>query len=198
MRWRAKAAVALAVMGGLARGPAAAEGETLGVQTARAVDRGVAHLRRTQNPDGSFRGQFTAHYPVGVTALALYALAKSKVSGDDPAVARAVATWLEEHADPVEGVWSYPVGPTRDHVRTDLSNTQFAVLGPWTAEAHGHRASRAPWEGLARRVVEHQTPYGAFLYSDALLVVEAAAGGPTPWHDEEAFLDEITLGAAAR
>ena len=46
---------------------------------------------RYTNPDGSFRGDSAAHYPVGQTALALYALAKSQVTDADPVVPKAVA-----------------------------------------------------------------------------------------------------------
>src|SRR5262245_50059759 len=75
-------------------GAAARGDETLGVQVNRAVDRAVARIKKGQNPDGSFRGEHAGLYPVGVTALAVYALAKSQVTEADPAVKSAVA-WIK-------------------------------------------------------------------------------------------------------
>ena len=167
---------------------AGADEPTLGVQVNRAIEKGVAWLKRWQNADGSFRGPYHDEYPVGQTAFALYALTKAGVSADDPIVAKArafvlsqkfpktyeaatkilaldalkdpshdaaiqgAAIQLEQSVNAKEGVWSYPFGPTHDHSKTDLSNTQFACLGLWVAEAHGYHASPDLWERLARAV----------------------------------------------
>ena len=76
-------AVALAARG-LGAPAVQADEETLGVQVTRAVDRGVAYLRAQENADGSFRGEFAKQFPVGQTALALCALAKSQVDAAEP------------------------------------------------------------------------------------------------------------------
>ena len=204
MRGRVAGALMLALaLGAPPRGArsVSADAPTLGVQVNRAVDRGVAWLRKQQNPDGSFRGPYANEYPAGYAALGAYSLAKSLVPTDDPAVQKAVAfvksrriaktyeaavsilaldalkdpaqdewirlaaRWLEENVNAKEGVWSYPFGPSKEHYKTDLSNTQFAALGLWVAEAHGYRASRDLWERLARTVPEYQAPCGAFFYA---------------------------------
>ena len=181
--------------------PADAPQESLGVQATRAVDRGVVALRKRQTPDGSFQGDWARDYPVGETALAVYALLKSQMPADDPAIAKAIAflrsrqvlktyeaatlilalsatkdpandeairsaaRWIEERVDKKDGTWAYPLGPNADYAKTDLSNTQYAALGLYAAEAHGHRASRDLWTVLAKRLPEYQTPSGSFRYS---------------------------------
>ncbi len=193
--------VALLASGAAAGTEVRAEPESLQVQVNRAVDRGVARLRAWQNPDGSFQGPGAAEYPAGETALALYAMAKSQVPGEDPAMAKGIAfvkarpvvktyeaaagilaldalkdpahdawirvaaRWLEEHVNPKEGVWSYPFGPNADFYKTDLSNTQFAVLGLWAAERHGTPARKELWEGLVRALPPYQAACGGFFYS---------------------------------
>ena len=185
MRGRAAGALMLALaLGAVPRGARRllADEPTLGVQVNRAVERGVEWLRKRQHPDGSFEGPYAREFPAGQAALAAYALAKSLVPADDPAIQRAVAfvrsrpivktyeaaaailaldalkdpaqdewirgaaRWLEGHVDAKEGVWSYPFGATRDHYKTDLSNTQFAALGLWVAEAHGYHAAHTSSE----------------------------------------------------
>ena len=69
--------------------PARAEEEPLGVRVTRGVERGVAFLRTHQGADGSFPGQWAKEYPVGHTALALYALAKSQVDPTEPGMRQA-------------------------------------------------------------------------------------------------------------
>ncbi len=188
---------------------AAADEPTLGVQVNRAVDKGVAWLKTVQNADGSFQGPYTQQYPVGQTALALYALSKSKVPADDPVVAKAIAyvrdhrpayvyeaavgilaldalkdpahddwirtraRWIESHVDAKLGVWGYP------SPQTDISNTQFACLGLWAAEAHGYRAAPALWKRLLRVVPDLQAPWGAFRYSPNRAAREGSAAQTT-------------------
>ena len=201
-RTAATCLLTIALVGARGGAPSArADEPTLGVQVNRAIEKGVAWLKRWQNADGSFRGPYHDEYPVGQTAFALYALTKAGVPADDPVVSKALAfvlsrkfqktyeaaakilaldalkdpahdvaiqgaaVWLEQGVHPKEGIWSYPFGPTREHSKTDLSNTQFACLGLWTAEAHGYRASKDLWERLARAVPDHQAPWGAFFYA---------------------------------
>lgn len=94
--------------------------------------RGIDRLGELQNPDGSFQGPQAGLYPSGVTALAIYALAKSKVPTDDPAIQKGLA-----------------------YLRT--------------------------------RTLQK-----------ILLVAEFTAGGKLPWSNEEAFLDEMSVGVSAR
>jgi hypothetical protein len=67
----------------------------LQTQINRAIQRGVAYLRKTQGSQGRW------HYPRGggtggLTALALYALAASRVAADDPAIVKGLA-WTKKH-----------------------------------------------------------------------------------------------------
>lgn len=72
----------------LAPAPAAAQQVTK-AQVSAAIDRAVTYLRGQQNRDGSFTGQrFGRSYPLGVTAMSVYALLLAGVPADDPAVAK--------------------------------------------------------------------------------------------------------------
>ncbi|MBL9086863.1 MAG: sigma-70 family RNA polymerase sigma factor [Planctomycetia bacterium] len=88
-------------------------GSVLGKRINGAIDRGVAYLRSTQLPDGSWGvvegnaaydgkpaagGAYT--HPAGPTALALYALLKSEVPLDDPQVRRGFAFLRTRHRVP--------------------------------------------------------------------------------------------------
>ncbi|MCB9915078.1 MAG: hypothetical protein H6828_08005 [Planctomycetes bacterium] len=152
-----------------------------------AIDGGVAHLLRTQLRDGSwehvtdqYRNGSTAlcalallksgvprehaalqralgflqrelpqrTYSAGVELLLLAAL-------DDPAYAeraRAIAELLVdwEH-DGERGAWAYP------HGRADLSNTQLAALGLWSAWKLGVKPDRNLWKRTLEATIErHQ------------------------------------------
>ncbi len=191
-----RAAVLLALLAVLLpSGPAHAD--SLAVEVNRAIEKGVAHLRTLQNEDGSFRGDRSDTFPDGVAGLALYALLRSGVPPDDPAVKKAVewlqyrkvdktysaavrilaldalgdgkrkepilamAKWLEDSLHPRDHLWSYAPGDDR----TDLSNTQFAVIGLVAAEKHGFRAKPETWESLLLPIPALQTAEGGFFYS---------------------------------
>jgi hypothetical protein len=171
-RLRALALAAICAAGTSARA------ETIEVQVNRAIERGVAVARRFLDGNGAGTTPHHRDYPEGDTALVLYTLVKSGVSADDPQVAKAVAwlstraptktygaavlilaldalkdrrfdeqiqaaaKWIEEGLRTDDRLWSYP------GERTDLSNTQYAVLGLWTAERHGFKAREDTWAAL--------------------------------------------------
>ena len=155
-----------------------ARAETIEVQVNRAIERGIAVARRSLDGNGAGTTKYHKDYPEGDTALVLYTLVKSGVSADDPQVAKAVAwlqsrtptktydaavmilaldalkdrkfdpqiqavaNWIEGGLRSDDDRWSYPGD------RTDLSNTQYAVLGLWTAERHGFKAREDTWAAL--------------------------------------------------
>jgi len=68
---------------------------------------------------------------------------KPKVSAADLELAKEVALWLQRQQRP-EGLWRYPEGGQ------DLSNTQYAALGLWSA----HRLGVEVDKGVVRRMLE--------------------------------------------
>jgi squalene-hopene/tetraprenyl-beta-curcumene cyclase len=111
-----------------------------------AILRGVAYLRRTQMPDGSWFGRWGTNYIYG-TWSALCALNAAGVAHDDEMVARAVA-WLiaKQRAD---GGWgedceSYgdaPAGEFHGVAAQSLpSQTAWAMLGLMAAGQAAHEA----------------------------------------------------------
>ncbi len=94
-------------------------------------------------------------YTAGVYILALDAL-------QDPQFApqiTAAANWLQDELEKQSFQrFAYP------HTHQDLSNTQYGVLGLWTAERHGFRAKVDVWGGLLTGVVAYQKPSGGFSY----------------------------------
>ncbi len=179
--------------------PATAVGQTWQEEVNAVIDRGVERLVRLQKEDGSFTLAwpdygYRREYPMGPTSLIVYALVKSGLPPDDPAIRKAVeylrylpfkkvysvgllimaldalggtendgwiqgaAKWLEDNINPKFDFWGYPKGTP------DLSNTQYAVLGLWTAERHGYEVRRRTWIELAKGVMKEQTKNGGFRY----------------------------------
>jgi squalene-hopene/tetraprenyl-beta-curcumene cyclase len=107
-----------------------------------AVDRAVAYLRRTQEPDGSWYGRWGVNYIYG-TWQVLGGLAAVGVPQDDPAVVAGVQ-WLLAHQQP-SGAWgesadSYADPRLRGQGPPTASQTAWALLGLMAAGASQHPA----------------------------------------------------------
>lgn len=172
----------------------AAHAQSLGKDVNDAIKASIAYLKNQQKEDGTFQSNNLERYHDGVAALGLLALVKSRVPQDDQAVVRslsylryklhertystgvrilaldamdnddnrpaihAAAKWLVEHFRPDVNKWAYPDGGP------DLSNTQYATLGLWTAERNGFEAPHELWIALAGAVMKHQNADGGFSY----------------------------------
>ncbi len=147
-----------------------------------AIARGVEHLLDTQLRDGSWS---EANYPGGRTGLCVYALLKSGVRLDHPAMRRAFA-----YLDGVRPHKTYSIGcmmlaysasgkpEYRGKIRAllsallshqrkpgtwgypesaiDLSNTQYAALGLWIANKSGFKIPASAWNNLIEGTLLHQ------------------------------------------
>jgi squalene-hopene/tetraprenyl-beta-curcumene cyclase len=95
------------------------------------VDRGVAYLRRTQEPDGGWFGRWGVNYIYG-TWQALSGLAAVGVPWNDLAVVAGV-NWLLEHQQPSGGWGETPESYARPELRgrgpVTASQTAWALLG---------------------------------------------------------------------
>lgn len=125
-----------------------------------AVDRAVAFLRRTQEPDGSWFGRWGVNYIYG-TWQALAGLAAVGVPPDDPAVA-AAANWLLAAQHP-SGGWgespaSYADRRLRGQGPPTPSQTAWALMGLLAASRETHPAVQ---RGIAF-LLHHQRPDGTW------------------------------------
>ncbi len=114
--------------------------------------------------------KLTHTYSAGLRVLALDAL-------NDPGLddtIRSVAKWLEDEVNERDRVWD----SSPKNNQTDLSNTQFAVLGLWAAERHGFKAKDATWSNLLLVMPSYQTVEGGFFYSQNR-EAKVATGGVT-------------------
>ena len=107
-----------------------------------AVDRAVAYIRRTQEPDGSWFGRWGVNYIYG-TWQALTGLVEVGVPCNDPAVV-AGAQWLLAHQQSCGG-WgespdSYEKPRLRGQGTPTASQTAWGVLGLLAAGLHEHPA----------------------------------------------------------
>ena len=117
-----------------------------------AVDRGVAYLRRTQEPDGSWYGRWGVNYIYG-TWQTLAGLQAVGVAADDPAVV-AGANWLLAYQQPCGG-WgesadSYADPRLRGQGPVTASQTAWAMLGLLAAGIGDHPALRCGADWLLR------------------------------------------------
>lgn len=124
-----------------------------------AVRRGVAFLRRTQRPDGSWWGRWGVNHVYG-TGAAVPALVAAGVPATDPMLARAVA-WLASCQNP-DGGWGESVLSYADPAwvgRGDSSASQTAwALLALIAAAPGHPSVAAG----ARYLAATQRPDGTW------------------------------------
>jgi squalene-hopene/tetraprenyl-beta-curcumene cyclase len=124
-----------------------------------ACERGIAYLRRSQEPEGSWFGRWGVNYVYG-TSGALNGLARHGVSATDPAVARALR-WLEsvQNADGGfgEGLESYRDRAAMGRGPSTASQTAWGVMGLL--------AFRGPEDAAVRRgiawLVDRQLAGGA-------------------------------------
>jgi squalene-hopene/tetraprenyl-beta-curcumene cyclase len=108
-----------------------------------AVDRALAYVRRTQEPDGSWFGRWGVNYVYG-TWQVLLGLDAIGVSKSDGAVL-AAANWLVA-AQNTDGGWgespdSYADPARRGVGRSTASQTAWAVMGLLAAGLHQHPAT---------------------------------------------------------
>lgn len=120
--------------------------------------RGVAYLRRAQEPEGSWYGRWGVNYVYG-TSNALNGLARQRVPASDPMVARALG-WLDsvQNADGGfgEGLESYADRAAMGRGPSTASQTAWGVMGLL--------AYRSPEDAAVRRgiawLVERQLGAG--------------------------------------
>lgn len=177
------------LLGGAAPGEAEAP-ETPQAAINAAIDRGVVYLLQSQNLDGSWSYD-TSTYRNGQTALSLYALMKSGLREDHPAVRRGIEFlrihpprktystacqilalistgserhlgWIGELASELADWQEGGFGyPTGEN---DLSNTQYGALGLWAAQTVGIEIPERVWLYLLRNTLSHQNADGGFGY----------------------------------
>jgi squalene-hopene/tetraprenyl-beta-curcumene cyclase len=124
----------------------------------RAIDRGLALVRRTQEPDGAWPGRWGVNYIYG-TWQVLVGMAAVGVPGNDAAMVRG-AEWLLRHQQPCGG-WgespdSYADPSLRGQGNPTPSQTAWALLGL-------HAAGRTDDPAFARGVswlLDQQRPEG--------------------------------------
>lgn len=164
-------------------------------QVRRAIERGVAAIKRQQNPDGTWPSR---HLPGGENCLATLALLQAGEGPDTPAVKAALA-----HVSAVENQHTYVVAlkimalaradPQRyeqeiragarwlaeaqqgsglwsyvvQDGRFDHSNSQFALLGLHTAAQAGITVPHQVWLNAQRALLRHQNEDGGWGYQAA-------------------------------
>lgn len=147
-----------------------------------AIDKGIEFLFRTQLRDGSW-GYHSGSYDSGATALVAYALLKSGVSPDHPALRRAFvsmelnpptqtysiacclmalqAAGKKEYTARMEPLAQELLKTQQDTWaypggNKDLSNTQYAVLGLRAAVKAGIKVPSEVWADAVRGVLKYQ------------------------------------------
>lgn len=156
----------------------------------QAIDRGMVFLLRAQLLDGSWEFDQT-NFRNGQTSLAVYALLKSGMHADHPAIQRAFA-FLELH--PPRKTYSLVCQMLALHSTkgaeerslmmdlgaelvdwedqafaypsgaADLSNTQYGALGLWVYDSLGGKISERTWTRVLRFTLACQGPDGGFGY----------------------------------
>ncbi len=124
------------------------------------VQRGLAYLRREQEPDGSWFGRWGVNYIYGTSAV-LLALAALGLVEKSASVARAVH-WLRKHQNE-DGGWgescrSYAERDWRGRGPSTASQTAWALLGLLATTGPGDPSIRAGLSWL----LDHQKEDGAW------------------------------------
>jgi squalene-hopene/tetraprenyl-beta-curcumene cyclase len=118
-----------------------------------AVDRGVAYLRASQEPEGRWFGRWGVNYVYG-TWQAIEGLRSVGIAADDPAVVRG-ADWLARHQQPCGGWGETPesyADPALAGCGTPTaSQTAWAVAGLVAAGRHDSREAVRGTQWLASR-----------------------------------------------
>jgi len=115
----------------------------------RAVDRAIENLKRIQLRSGEWRWGNRRIYGAGVTALALYALAASKVPAADETMVRGFE-WTSKHASKYG-----PYGPFATYSASALA----LALARSDPERHAPRV-----RGIARTIANGQSSRGVWGY----------------------------------
>jgi hypothetical protein len=157
-----------------------------------AIDRGSLHLLKTQLLDGSW-GYEATKYRNGQTALAAYALMKSGLRPDHPAIRRALLFVAAQPSKTTYGVtcemlalsarnraadrlkltelgarleeWQFG-GFGYPEGTMDLSNSQYGALGLLIGHQAGAKISPRTWAGVLRSTLRCQNDDGGFGYRE--------------------------------
>jgi squalene-hopene/tetraprenyl-beta-curcumene cyclase len=131
---------------------------------AGACERGVAYLRRTQEPEGSWYGRWGVNYVYG-TSNVLNGLARLGIPASDPMIERALR-WLDtvQNADGGwgEGLESYADRSRMGRGPSTASQTAWAVMGLLAYRGAGDPAIRRGIEWLASRQLEDGDARGSW------------------------------------
>ena len=131
------------------------------------IERGMAYLRREQEPDGSWFGRWGTNYIYGTWSV-LCAFNAAGVDPEDPAIRRAVDWLLSVQRD--DGGWGEDCatfeGATPGQYKESLpSQTGWALLGLMAAGERDHEATARGIAYLTRTQDEtgewQETPYNA-------------------------------------
>jgi hypothetical protein len=109
---------------------------------------------------------FSRTYDLGVALQALAALKDPKDLPKVKALAQKLVRTVQNGAPRTNMAWGYPFNHAGDDVVwTDLSNTQYAILGLRAAKQTGAFAGSVDfWKSIASDLIEMQEAYGGFGY----------------------------------
>lgn len=105
-------------------------------------------------------------YDCGLALMLYAALGERAPKERVREVARRLVETFQNAADQAAPLWGYPNGhpPGDTTLHTDLSNTQYALLGLRAAEKLGEKIPDAIYEKVARHLLQQQGEYGSFRY----------------------------------
>ncbi len=159
----------------------------------KAIDRGVAWLKKTRRADGSWKTKNAKDYPMGVLSLVGLTLKKSGLDRDDPLIQDLVE---RVHALPMKKVYSVALQAmflravsTKRYTkrlkasaaflvknqdsqglwgyptgRADLSNAQYAILGLQAARDVGIKVPKKVFQRCADALIRDAGPRGGYTY----------------------------------